>query len=101
MPVSWSPQTHKVEELVVAISTSGYAKHSTITVQLREGVYYLVDGLHRLTSVLQCIASGVLPTDFQVKAVVFKEDTPEAVLVAYEHKATQCVWFSPQRRSSV
>ena len=81
--------THKVEELVAAISTTGYAKHSSITVQIRDGVYYLVDGLHRLTSVLQCIAMKVLPEDFQLKAVVFKQETPETVLIAYSAKVNE------------
>ena len=81
--------THKVEELVAAIATTGYATHSTITVQLRDGVYYLVDGLHRLTSVMQCIAMGVLPADFNVKAVVFKQETPASVLIAYSAKVNE------------
>jgi hypothetical protein len=80
---------HKVQELMAAIQDIGYATNSIITVQLKKGIYYLVDGLHRVSAVRQCIKLGSLSPTFQVKAVVLREDTPSWYVIAYSAKVNE------------
>ena len=81
--------THKVEEMVTSIMNGGYIKTSIIVTQLVDKVHYLVDGLHRLTAVLECIRRGRLPPTFQVKAVVLKGETPDWFVVAYSAQVNE------------
>ena len=46
---------------------------------LADGTYLLVDGLHRLTAVLQLIMANILPADYTVRCVVVSADTPANV----------------------
>ena len=43
--------THKVDEMVASILHGAYIASSVITVQIVDAVYFLVDGLHRVTAV--------------------------------------------------
>ena len=81
--------THKVDEMVTSIIAGGYIKTSIIVTQLVDGVHYLVDGLHRLTAVFECIRRGKLPSGFQVKTVVLKGDTPDWYVVAYSAQVNE------------
>ena len=81
--------THKVDEMVASILHGTYIASSVITVQIVDGVYFLVDGLHRVTAVLECIRRGKLPPGFKVKAVVMKQDTPAHILIAYSAKVNE------------
>ena len=54
---------------------------SLLIVQLlADGTFLLVDGLHRLTAVLQLIMANILPADYTVRCVVLSADTPANVL---------------------
>ena len=75
--------THKVEALVDSIMALGYDRTTVITVQVVAGVYFVVDGLHRVTAALECIGRGVLVPGFKVAAKVLKEATPESFVVMY------------------
>jgi hypothetical protein len=50
---------------------------SLLIVQLlADGTFLLVDGLHRLTAVLQLIMANILPAYYTVRCVVLSADTP-------------------------
>ena len=78
--------TRKVDLLVANITAIGYLRQSVITVQLVGGVYFVVDGVHRVMAALECILRGTLDAGSKVAAMVLKEATPETLVVAYAAK---------------
>ena len=71
----------KLLALKESISLELWHITSLLTVLLlADGTYLLVDGLHRLTAVLQLIMANILPADYTVRCVVLSADTPANVL---------------------
>ena len=70
----------KLLALKESISLELWHITSLLTVLLlADGTYLLVDGLHRLTAVLQLIMANILPADYTVRCVVVSADTPANV----------------------
>ena len=71
----------KLLALKASISLDLWNITSLLAVQLlADGTYLLVDGLHRLTAVLQLITANILPANYTVPCVVLSADTPANVL---------------------
>jgi hypothetical protein len=72
----------KMLQLKESITTMGWLSSSLLTLQLRtDGTYLLVDGLHRLKTVLELITVKSLPADYTVPCHVLGANTPVNVLV--------------------
>ena len=75
--------TEKVEIMAKKIEHK-WLQGSSLTVQVTaNGIYKIIDGLHRLSALLLLIACGKLPATFEVNCMVFRQDTPADELVSY------------------
>ena len=73
-------QVSKLLALKESISLLWHITSLLTVLLLADGTYLLVDGLHRLTAVLQLIMANILPADYTVRCVVLSADTPANVL---------------------
>jgi hypothetical protein len=73
-------QVSKLDALKDSISLQWLISSLLIVQLLADGTFLLVDGLHRLTAVLQLITANILPADYTVRCVVLRADTPANVL---------------------
>ena len=73
----------KVMELAESIQAMGWLQSSLVSVQICEGGYRLVDGMHRVSALLYLIKIGKWPKTKQIQCVVFKESTPSSYILRY------------------